>query len=407
MAPTRCGTILVMMLCLLAPGRAPADDTVLSTVVDEVDTKIFIPGDVPMLRGLVVHVANYQLSPQDRWAETCRAMRFAHLALAMDMKRTNRPVLLRKALDAGLKEFAEKSGHPELVNLPFAGTGHSAGGMVTTVLLKTPAQTITTSVSCAWIMDSAVMEPEAAAVPALFTLGAIPDDFKMLPDIEGKFIPARRSGLPWGLAVMWGCAHDYGNAAALFIPWIQALAEARLPRKWDPLSGPPTLREIRQEEGWLGDGTDVEGTYAPIAPWGEFKGDKAIASWLPNRYVACIWRAIMSKDSPVTLEAATTDGRTQLGAFSPKADRTLLLEAGEELLLSATVREGADVRRIEYYDGDRPVGTAPRDPWQCTWRKIAPGPHAIYAQWTTPDGRVGVSNPTLILMRGAAPDADR
>jgi len=392
------------VLCLVASALAAEaeQDAILGTKVGTEDVQLFIPGGVKVLRGILVHAAHYKMNPKDRWAEVCRTLGFAHAALNINLKETNRPTKLRRGLDEGLKEFAPKSGHPELVNLPFAGVGHSAGGMVSAVMLKTPERTLTTCVSCGWIADPAKLSPEAAAVPHAFTLGAIPDAFKMLPGIEERFLPARKDGRPWGLAVQWECAHDWGNSAAFFAPWIVAVCEMRLPKDWAPLAGPPKLLDVKQESGWLGDRASVEGNFATVASWADYKGDKALATWFPNRYVAFVWRAMMSKDSPVTLDLAAADGSAKLAGYNPKSDRTVMANPGVDLVLTAAVKEGLGVKSVAFYDGDRLLGEAAQAPWQFAWKGATQGPHAVFAQWTTPDGKQGVANPALIVVRARA-----
>jgi len=379
-----------------------AEDVVLGTVVDGVDVKLFIPDGIEVLRGIGVHAAHYEMNPQDRWAETFRKMGFAHAALNMDLKRTNRPTILRRTLDAGLKEFAEKSGHPELVHLPFLGVGHSAGGLVTSTLLRTPERTITCCVSCGWITNPAKLEPSQLGVPQLFTLGAIPDAFKMLPGIEECFVRARKKGLPWGLGLQWGCAHDFANSATLFIPWVEAVAEARLPKDASALGGPVKLRELKEKDGWLGDRGTWETHFATVASWADYRGDRSAAVWLPNRYVACVWRAFQSKNPPVVLEAATADGRAKLPPANPKAERGLMVDPDAELRLEATVAGGAAVKKVQFHDGDVLLGEATQAPWQFTWKSIPRGPHALFVQWETADGTRGVSNPALLIVRKTA-----
>ena len=93
-------------------------DLVLSNKFGEVTAEIFLPGDVPVLRGLYVHAANYKLKPDDRWAEAGHVIGFGHVSIDIDRKANNRPAKLRKALDEALNEFVSKSGHKELPNLP-------------------------------------------------------------------------------------------------------------------------------------------------------------------------------------------------------------------------------------------------------------------------------------------------
>jgi len=372
------------------------DDAELATRVGPVEVRIFVPAEAKIVRGILVHAAHYSLRTDDRWAALCRQLRFAHAALAIDLKLTNRPKKLRDGLLQGLKEFADRSGHPELLHAPRAGVGHSAGGLVAAVLLEEPGRTLTNAVSCGWILDPAKLAPEAAKVPAIFTLGAIPDDFKMLHDIEGKFVPARERGLPWGLGVQWGCAHDFGNSATLFAAWIQGIAARRLPADADPGGGAARLAELRPEDGWLGDRSTTEGTYATIASWADFKGDKAKASWFPDRATARVWRAFQSRNSPLCLTAKVRDGDVSLPAFNPKSEFGMLVSAGKEIILGASIPEGTRIRKISFLCGDEIIGTSEAAPWLVSWNPRGPGCYPLFAEWELPDGTPGVTNPALI-----------
>ena len=220
--------LTILLLCsasMAVPLRAA--DFFYSNKFDNVVAEVFVPGDTPVVRGMIVHAANYALKPGDRWAEFGRSIGFGHVALNMDNVRSagNRGPRLRAALDKALKECAERTGHKELLNVPLAGTGHSAGGLVTPTLLATPERVITLTIDCGWVSDPKKFKPADRLVPQLFTLGAIPDAFKMLPGIESNFVPARAESWPWALGVQHGCAHDYGNSAVLQITWMHAIWE--------------------------------------------------------------------------------------------------------------------------------------------------------------------------------------
>jgi hypothetical protein len=204
--------LLAVATLLIATPLFAADDLVLSNKFGEVTAEIFIPGDVPRLRGLVLHAANYKLKPNDRWAEWGRVIGFGHLSLDIDRKANNRPGKLRAAMDQALPVFAKESGHAELPAVPLVGAGHSAGGWVTQILLKTPERAIAAAIDCAWVVDATKLNTADKSVPMLFTMGAIPDAFKMLPDITNKFVPARMDNWPWALGVQHGCAHAHGPA---------------------------------------------------------------------------------------------------------------------------------------------------------------------------------------------------
>ena len=392
--------IAVLVWPVLAPGADK--DTILTTKVGPVDVGLFIPADARPLRGLYVHAAHYRIKSTDRWAEASRAIGFGHIALNIDLKLNNRPKKLRKGLDDALKEFAAKTGRPELPHLPMIGIGHSAGGMVVPVLLASPERAITTCVSCGWITDPKKLKPSEKSMPMLFTLGAIPDAFKMLPGIEERFVPARREGLTWGLALQWGCAHDFANSATLFIPWCESIAAMRLPKYPPRTGGPVKLRDIKLSDGWLGQSPTIETNLATVAPYKDYKGDKTKAVWLPSRSVAFVWRAIQSQDPPVVLEASTADGSTKLPNANPKSERQMTIAPGGSIMLQATVRKGCSVSKIQYYDGDRLIGESTKAPWRFEWTQPPAGLRPVWAMWTSSDGEKGVSNPALIIVRPIA-----
>ncbi len=384
---TRILTLILLLPCIV---RA---DMVLKTQVGDVDTQILIPDSGKPLRAVIVHAANYKLSDSDRWAELCRQMNLAHVAMNIPnvQKATNRGNKLHTALHQGLKEFAGKSGRKELVNLPFAGTGHSAGGLVTGVLLRSPERTITNCVDCGWVMDSAKLAPEARQAPALFTMGAIPDAFKMLPAIEQHYEPARKAGLPWGLGVQWGCAHDFGNSAAMMVPWIATLIDARVPADADATQGPPGLKPVKLEDGWLGDRATIDSTFPAIAAWSEYAGDRGTAVWLPDRRCAHVWRAWQAKEA---VSLAARAGELRLPPRDLKKANDLMVGPGTDIELSLNV--GATrVSNVRYFDGDVELGGGTA----FTWKRPSRGWHAVYAQYMDAAGRHAVTNPALIIIR--------
>jgi hypothetical protein len=386
-----------------AAGPLRAADFLYSNKFDNVVAEVFVPGDTPVVRGMIVHAANYALKPGDRWAEFGRSIGFGHVALNMDNVRSagNRGPRLRAALDKALKECAEQTGRPELLHVPFVGTGHSAGGLVTPTLLATPERVITLTIDCGWVSDPKKLKPADKSVPQLFTLGAIPDDFKMLPGIESNFVPARAEGLPWALGLQHGCAHDFGNAAVLQIAWMSGIITARLPAEADTRTGLPKLRDLKLEDGWLGDIDSVSNWWATVAPWPEYKGDRARAAWFPNRAAAYVWRAWQTKDSPVTIEVAAADGSIKLPAWNPKAARDLMLNLGVAVHLSVNLKADAPLRQVQFYDGDVLLGVAKAAPWRFVWLAPAAGAHTVHAVWANADGERGAVNPALVVIRGA------
>jgi hypothetical protein len=371
----------------------PGDVVLVATPGPEkVDCRIFIPVEAKPVRGVIVHAAHYTLKSDDRWAELCRELGFAHVALNIDMKQSNRPQKLGKALLAGLSEFASRAQKPELETCALCGVGHSAGGMVVGALHLAPTRLLATCVDCGWVTDPSNWPAESAGAPALFTMGAIPDGFKMLPAIEQFYEPARKQGLPWGLGVQWGCAHDFSNAATLQAIWLRSVARKRL-------AGGQGMMPARLEDGWLGDRASVNGRFATIAAYADYVGDKAAASWFPDRESAFVWRAWQTKDSPVHLTAATADGSAKLPTFDVKKSFGMTAPKGATVTLGLAGKGIAGVKKVTYFDGDRPIGSAASAPWTVEWKEAAPGIHGVWAQWESDDGKPAATNPALVVVR--------
>jgi len=391
----------IFIYCTCLTGSLFAEDFIYSNKFDNVVAEVWIPDSVPVVRGMIVHAANYKLKADDRWAEFGRSIGFGHIALNMDNVRSagNRVPRLRAAMDKALMECAKQTGRRELINVPFVGTGHSAGGLVAPTLLTTPERVITLTIDCGWVSDPKKLKPADKLVPQLFTLGAIPDAFNMLPGIENNFVPARADALPWAIGLQHGCAHDFGNSAVLQITWIRGVIDARLPVNSDARLGAPKLQDIRFEDGWLGDIDSVSNQWAYIAPWKEFKGDKSRTAWFPNRAVAFVWRAWEAKDPLVVLEVSTSDGSSRLPPWQPKVARDLILNYGVDVNLEVSTNSNMNFRNIQYFDGDILLGSVSSAPWRFVWHKPKPGVYAIHAIWESTDGLKGAVNPALFIIR--------
>lgn len=77
----------------------------------------------------------------------------------------------------------------------------------------------------------------------------------------------------------------------------------------------------------------------------------------------------------------------------------MTVEPEQAVRLSATVRDALGVAKTTFYCGDRPLGEAAAPPWAVTWEEPPHGPNAVFVEWQTTDGKRGVSNPALIIVR--------
>ena len=394
---------LLIGLFSVQPCAAETPDEnpeVFSADIDGVDVKVFVPAKVEVFRGALLHSANTTFKTKGRWTELCKQQQWVHVVTTMKnvRKQGNRGPRLHKAAVEGLKQCGEAKGHPELAHAPLIGTGHSAGGLVTRVLDKEWKRAVAYTIDCSWVVKTDRISPEFARVPAMFTMGELPDAFKMLPAISNAYEPARKAGLPWGLGLQPGCKHDWGNAGTMMVPFMKGVAAHRIPKDWDPRSGPAELIDMKQEHGWLGDRATMGSHMATVASWPEYKGDKSAAAWFPNRETAYVWRAWCSKFPPVQLNARTTDGSAKMTVYKKRKGISMYPSAGKDIELGVVLGEGTELKAVRYFSGDVLVGEPTSAPWTFVWKSPPADSHATFVEWTLADGTTGVSNPGLITV---------
>ncbi len=385
---------------LFAAGDQQDNPEVFSTVVEGVNVKVFVPDGVEVFRGALLHSANASFKTTGRWAELCKRQGWVHVVTTMKnvRKQGNRGPRLHKAAVEGLKQCGEAKGHPELAHAPLIGVGHSAGGLVTRVLDREWKRTVTYTIDCSWVVRTESVSPEFARVPAMFTMGELPDAFKMLPAIPNAYEPARKQELPWALGLQPGCKHDWGNAGTMMVPFIKGVAAFRIPKDWDPRSGPAQLVDMKQEDGWLGDRSTMGSHMATVASWSDYKGDKSAATWFPDRATAYVWRAWCSKFPPVQLNAKTTGGSSKLTVYKKRKGISMYPAAGKDIELGVVIDEGTALKAVRYFSGDVLIGESTAAPWTFVWKSPPLDSHATFVEWTLQDGTTGVSNPGLITV---------
>jgi hypothetical protein len=384
--------IVLALPCLL---HAAEQDLLLRTKHKEVEVSLLIPKESRPVQGLLVHVFNYKMKVHDRSATLCRELKWAHVNTIISRKTNNRPKKIREALNVALERFANETGLKELVYVPRTGTGFSAGGMCIPVLEVEHDKMLTNAISCSWVRDTQKMTPEAAAIPEQFIIGSIPDGFNMLPAIEKHFEPAIEKGYPWSLGLQHGCKHDWANSGTLMVPWIKSIAKLRYPEKID-VSKPIPLKTLSMKEGWYGNRTTINGTYASVFPIQKnTKPDPKKFTWFPDRKNAYVWRAWQTKNSPVDLTAETLDGEDKLSPFNPKKSFGLYVKPDSKLKLGINPKKEMAIQKVTFYIGDEVIAALSKAPFTTTWQGPKIGTRPIWAQYEV-DGKPAVTNPALI-----------
>jgi hypothetical protein len=307
---------------------------------------LWIPGDVPHLRAIIVHqhgagttasiegsTAAYDL----HWQALARKWDCAlfsssyHVTneevdlspggseLWFDPRHGSEQVFL-KALD----DFAAMSGHPEIATVPWALWGHSGGGIWADIMSALHPERI----AAVWMRSgSAAMfrgRPEfsePAVPPAVYGIPSMCN-----PGVKEKpnrpwvgplatFQEYRAQGAFIGFAPDPRTGHECGDSRYLAIPFFDACLAMRLPDKG---SEDQTLKPVDQSHAWLA--TPLGDQAVPAA---SYQGNPNEAVWLPNEAVAKAWMEYVKTGavSDTTPPPAPHDV-----IVTPKGDQGTLIE---------------------------------------------------------------------------------
>lgn len=267
--------------------------------------QLWIPEGVTSIRTLFVinqRAAGKRLFHRDEeWrgmaAETESAMLFCEFE-AHSVNDNGYGESILRACD----QFADELNRPELRHAPFVLWGHSMGGRVAQDFARfCPSRVLAFHIALRSNPSEEEFmkeEPEVQRIPALYLMG---DRDRKPQDIWMHFCRARSAGAPRAWIWLPGQEHwprgmDFDQdetseedwrawtAHEVVIPWTEAMIQWRMPEDANPRKGPIELREIPVWQGWL---ADIES--GMIAPFEEFPGSAAEASWFPDKEVANAW----------------------------------------------------------------------------------------------------------------------
>lgn len=265
---------------------------------------VYVPAGVGPMRGAIIvlggpvasgFVTGERLAPADAPPDLepglqalgagLRALaRTAHVAL-LGSKTTGMAnnITSDNALFLALSTAAQMSGRAELADAPLllfglSGGGPEAAGLVSRhperaigLLVRVPSDVTALAAPAALAVPTFVMQAE---------LDAVVDNAR----VRTTFSVNRSRGGLWALAVEPAVGHRIastpGNGAAT--SWISNALELRLPST----PGEPLIA-LDESSGWLGNQTTLE-----IAPWAEYPGDRAAASWLLSESAAQSWQEL-------------------------------------------------------------------------------------------------------------------
>jgi len=133
-------------------------------------------------------------------------------------------------------------------------------------------------------LDDVYDVSRAFGVPTLIQTG--PDDNVLGSAVAyGLFDFGRKHNAPWTYFCLPKRGHGGPVSFDVAAPWLEAVIAQRLPADMDLSKGPPKLKPIRVEAGWLGNSQTLS-----IAEHSKYDGNKAKASWFPDHTSAEAWK---------------------------------------------------------------------------------------------------------------------
>jgi hypothetical protein len=212
----------------------------------------------------------------------------------------------------------------------------------------------------------------------------------------------QRGHVFWTCALSWGAAHDWLPPTSPYaIAYLDQIIRMRIPADAPTPGVPVQPRELKWEEGWIGDRSTWDSPCPAIAAFVDYKGSKENASWQPNRYLAYVWRAYMTQAPEVAFAGIEA---TSMIADTPKRPEYCVV-SDSRITITVQLKDGVEAKSVGFYDGDVLLGEVAEKPFTFGWRNVPAGNHAVIAiAQLAKDGDLRSSN---VLWVVGAPKRDK
>lgn len=362
---------------------------------------IWVPSTEPIIRGVIFigpgSGEDFRYFVHDPVAqEAARAIGFALIGYqnAGNMRLwSNDGGLIQPAVQTVLDAAAAAAGRPEIANAPLCITGCSAGAFDSSHLARNwPERVVAFVCHRGNDFSNPILAPAAKKVPGLMVAGSTDGNGLTEPFyMQTRFVSWRSQGAQVAYAVDWGVGHTpRGNQGwEGTFTWFVEVANLRYPRPAAPPlaagAGSPTLIDLSDDSGWLGDRTEYSAAYTPgvtspfttVAPRASYAGVVTNASWLPNETCARMYRALTSTD----LAARTVvplQGPPRITSPAQYADP---VTAGLPITIDLDPRDFDNTNAlasVEFHDGATLLGTDSTGPeWSQTFTPTEHGLHTL------------------------------
>ncbi|MBD3316745.1 MAG: hypothetical protein GF344_13240, partial [Chitinivibrionales bacterium] len=367
---------------------------------------LWLPEGGEVLRGVRIWFDSpscEEIDDYGYWQSFARQNKYGLLCLDNTVPRT------RSAVQTVLNDYANDTGHPELSHVPFVAIGFSWSSGYSVAVSR------------------AIPERCVALVPSGISVGG-DDELYKIPLIkilhEGNGLEqgfedvnaARAHGALWGGDPRYNGFHKWANNAMMVLLFYDYCNRYRVPLTENAVDGPVTLRDFREEEGWIIPRDRKFKSYCPtVAAVGAYDGQRNNDQWFPSEYIAKVSRSYnVFNDGlydstkwefydhwlfgPYYHEPTTPSLRMIYPSSAPSQKSPNVASYGRESHLLAEYTGSADVEEVVIYDGDMPLKRFESGPYSFM-AKLAPGYHGIYAEALLADGSRIISGLGVVLIR--------
>ena len=301
-----------------------AADALPGVKINTVAFKGWIPAGQQPLRGTLVlipgrHGDGRGMADDKRWQALATDIGFAVIGCQFTNGepfpyQNDQQGEVARSINTAVEHLAKESNHPELAKAPLAFWGTSAGSNVSAHYCgHFPRRVIAFAGSKGPQGPSGEMPPGKAEIPMFFALGA-KDKPDWLKCSQSNISNGTKLHAPWTLAFQKKEGHEVGHSLDVAIPFLKAAIELRFNGAPTASSGgsssifktqlpsmgqststagtttPAQLHKIDTHSGWLGNPDTCE-----VARYGEYKGDKNKATWLPDEATALAWKQYLAE----------------------------------------------------------------------------------------------------------------
>jgi lysophospholipase L1-like esterase/pimeloyl-ACP methyl ester carboxylesterase len=304
--------------------------------------RLWIPEDLASIKGIIVRQhgtgANGKRFAHDLQFQAL-AKKHDFVLMATFMKATDDcrqwPQPEKGSGDAfiqALQILAQKTGRPEITEVPWILWGHSAGGHWANYMARKYPDRVTALISRSG--HGSEYTGRDLAIPNLQIAGE-----KEADPSKDWYLKLLTGGELRAIAVEPGVGHACSSSRFLTVAFIEAVLDELKKNNQKPLE---------RKNGWLGDINTFE-----IAPYQSFSGDKANAYWMVNENFAHKWKSFVTTGKVLDKTPPTPPFDVTI---ERKGDTTLL-----KWKAAADVETG--LKQFNIYRNGKIIGIVPGQKW--------------------------------------------